>query len=466
VANAQIDEDEFEFTPLPYLPNATFAQRNFAVQVTSDDILDELIFMSFHVFGFATDDDAIFALDMIYERYLGVEQNALDRDLWHDYRAVSVGRLGVERRAFIAETREILDGSTGKRVHVFVQLGPNVLYLHALALGGETLEFVAEFMEEFLGNATEDPATLLPTLSTLPIGWELPTASSEDVVTLVTSAPTPTPLPPTPTLVPTLAPTPTPVPLIAEVNIILPSSVSERVNDGSCQGRRGFAFMINGQVVDITDSSNKGNILHQVILGPGSVIEDGKCQWTVTVGPLSDEAPFSYFFVVDGVVLGAFGPAILFGGEQAVDLEIRLADHPDLVSTNTSPTETPLTESDITEIPNTETMSGTITIRIGGVYVEDLGNGACQGAGFWKSIHERAPFLVSRRESLRGTPLFSAVLPVGQLVDEDVCEWTLKVMDAEQVRRFWVSNGSRAWGPFSSQELEEGIVIEEIKAGR
>lgn len=470
---AQVDDDEFEPTPLPFLPNATFGQRNIAVQITSDAIFDEPLFMYFQVFGFASNSEAKSALGPIYDHYFEVEQAELDISAWYDFRGVSVGRLGDDRMAFATEGKDIVMGSTAKHVHVFVQLGPNVLYLQSMSLGGKTLEFIAEYLEEFLLDATDDPVSLLPTLSTLPVGWQLPAVPPEDFLFQLTHEPTPTPVPPTPTPKPTVPPTPTPVPLTAKVLFTLAPGVVEDLDGNSCQGKDGYYFLHEGQTVDVATAKRSGKVLDTLTLGTGALLEDGSCSWAATVTVNPDAEFLSLYFFSNDFLLGVVGPRLFRSDESPIVIEVRLADKPGLAPTappHTTPTSTELPETTppaesihaTPPISPTETaIEGNITVRIGGVYLEEI-PGGCQATGFWDDVQVGAPIrLLDGADKV----IWEGMLTEGSIVQKDICEWVIPVSLPGHMA-FSVKIGSKTWGPYVTPEIQQGIIIEEYKAGR
>jgi hypothetical protein len=191
----------------PYLPNATFAQMALATNIRHDSLTTEPIAILFTAFGFSSEDESALALDSVADHYRSEAERGQDTTLWWPYSEMSVGPLGDDRRAFWSETRESALGSTGKSVHVVVQVGPNILYTWTLALSGDAIGFTTSYLEAFLAGATDDPESMLPELFDLPVGWELASETSEDILDQVTTEPTPVP---TTTPVPTEDPSATP----------------------------------------------------------------------------------------------------------------------------------------------------------------------------------------------------------------------------------------------------------------
>jgi hypothetical protein len=227
-ANAQVSDDT-ETVPFPYIPNATFAEIAFAARVSSDTLLDEPIAMQFIAVGFGTEAQAADAFQPLVDHYFEGQQAILDSTERYDYRMVSVGRLGDDRAAFASESRDIIFESTSKDVHVFVRVGHGILYTRAIAVGGETIEYVAEYLTGFLPDRISDPAGLIPTLSDLPVGWELLRGGPKSILGEVTAEPTPTPTatpPPSPTPISTPTPRPSPTPTLGPTSEpVLPRGV-------------------------------------------------------------------------------------------------------------------------------------------------------------------------------------------------------------------------------------------------
>ncbi len=208
MTTAQVDEYADSLLP-PYLPNATFAQRVAATRITSDTFLEEPIAMFFTVVGFESIEKAMTVFEPLVDHYLAVAERDKP-DHFRDYRLVSFGNIGDDRAAFIAESEDIALGSSAKDVHALIRIGPNIVYVWSVSLGGDTINYLANYLEGFISDASNAPVSLLPSVSDLPIGWELPFPQPENLLGQITTAPTPTPMP-TPS--PTPAPTPTVNPL-------------------------------------------------------------------------------------------------------------------------------------------------------------------------------------------------------------------------------------------------------------
>lgn len=149
----------------PYLPDAVFGYATMATNVRVDTIFVEPVTMIFFVYGFATEEDAKAEFPDITD-YLTGRASGLDADFEHN--EVSIGPLGDERWGYYGVT---IEGASD--LIAVVRVGPNVLYLRALALAGDTVEYVAEFLDGFLTTASDDPESLIPDISDLPVGWEL-----------------------------------------------------------------------------------------------------------------------------------------------------------------------------------------------------------------------------------------------------------------------------------------------------
>ena len=148
----------------PYLPNATFAQMVMATKVREDTLFTEPISMIFTAYGLPTEAEAESAFPNVVKYFEG-RAAAMDAEI--EYDQVSVGRLGDDRAGIYGIS------DTGARdLFVVVRVGSNILYVRAVALGGDTVEYVAAFLDGFLKNATDDPETLLPEIADLPVGWE------------------------------------------------------------------------------------------------------------------------------------------------------------------------------------------------------------------------------------------------------------------------------------------------------
>lgn len=206
ITTAQEDDDGDSLLP-PYVPNATFAQRAAATRVTGDTFLEEPITMFFTVIGFGSIPEAETEFQPLVDHYLDVAERDKP-DHFRDYRLVSFGTVGDDRAAFIAESEDISLGWSAKDVHALVRVGPNILYVWSVSLGGDTINYLADYLEGFVSDASDAPESLMPSVSDLPIGWELPFSQPENLLGQVTTAPTPTP-------VPTVPPTPTPTPTVS-----------------------------------------------------------------------------------------------------------------------------------------------------------------------------------------------------------------------------------------------------------
>ena len=130
------------------------------------------------------------------------------------------------------------------------------------------------------------------------------------------------------------------------------------------------------------------------------------------------------------------------------------------MATTPSPSPFPSPKPEPSE-PADYAYSGTITVRVGGVYFERTSTG-CQAKGLWDDIVPGAPiklFLANRTTTWEGE------LGPGEVVGTDVCQWTIPV-GVTHGSTFKVSIGGKIWGSFDPSMLGPGIVIEEIKVGR
>lgn len=166
----------------PYLPNAIFGYAAMASNINADSLFTEPISMIFFVYGFASDADAAEAFPEVVA-YLQNRADDLGIATDMEYRRVSIGRIGDEREGYYSEGID-----TARDLLAIIRVGPNILYLRSLALAGKTDEFVAEYLESFLADASDDPMSLIPEISDLPVGWELDEPVwADDILEIITT---------------------------------------------------------------------------------------------------------------------------------------------------------------------------------------------------------------------------------------------------------------------------------------
>lgn len=287
-----------DYPPLPYLPTATSAQQAYASNLRQDSLFPEPNAMLFTVFGFASDDEAIAAFDVVVDYYFDQAEDIRSPDSKPDD-FVSVGRLGDDRAALLSESD----------VRVFVRIGPNILYVWSFAFEGDTVGFVADYLSGFLEGAGNEPDSMMPAIFDLPIGWELERNEPFDVLDDVTTAPTPTPIP---TLVPTPTVAPTPLPREPDdpVSFILIFRlgglyVNSSLGNGSCQGDGIFRGFERGEFLIVTSrQSSTAVALDEIRIPSGRLLEDGRCEFVFEVGPL--DVREEYYLFVGGRSWGPF----------------------------------------------------------------------------------------------------------------------------------------------------------------
>ncbi len=179
---AAVAPDPGRKSPHPYLPNATFGYVTSGTNFGGSDA--EPFHMFFTVYGFGSEDEACEAFPEVVA-YLEENIDEVIPDELKDYafKRISVGKLGDERSAYYSEP---LEGS--RTLLVIVRVGPNILHVDSDAIEGSLDEYVAGYLATFIAGATDDPWSLIPDVSDLPVGWELdePTCHS-DILDFITT---------------------------------------------------------------------------------------------------------------------------------------------------------------------------------------------------------------------------------------------------------------------------------------
>lgn len=154
----------------PYLPNATFGDARLASNINTATLFTEPVTMIFFVYGLPDEDAARDAFTVTVE-HTEQRADALTLRSGGDFDEVSIGPIGDQRWGYY----RISKGDRARVLQAVVRVGANILSITGLALGGDTVEYVSEFLATFLDAATDAPESLVPDISDLPIGWELDT---------------------------------------------------------------------------------------------------------------------------------------------------------------------------------------------------------------------------------------------------------------------------------------------------
>jgi hypothetical protein len=150
---------------LPVLLDATFGQNVMATNLRESTLFTEPMLMWVIVIGFSSESDAAQGYTTTIEQLETYATSPTDRE----YRQVSIGQTGDESIGLYS------DGGTESphSLQSVVRTGPNLMVVWSISLADGLPEYMADYLQGLIAESSDDPASLLPTLRTLPPGWEL-----------------------------------------------------------------------------------------------------------------------------------------------------------------------------------------------------------------------------------------------------------------------------------------------------
>lgn len=159
---------------LPVLPDATFGQYVVATNIQKSTLFTEPMLMWVTVIGFSSESDAVHGFSATIEQLENREASSSDRD----YQQVSIGKAGEESVGLYS------DGGTEypHSLQSVVRTGSNLLVVWSLSLADGLPAYTADYLQGLIAESSGDPASLLPTLRTLPPGWELLDEEPQEVL--------------------------------------------------------------------------------------------------------------------------------------------------------------------------------------------------------------------------------------------------------------------------------------------
>ena len=153
------DEEAF----YPSLPDATFGQAVMASNLRESTLFTEPMIMWVSVIGLPSLESAEEAFETTSSHIETYAEASGDRE----HEQVSIGQTGDESLALYNDGGNDYPHS----MLSVVRTGPNLMIVWGISLADGLPADTSELLQGFIDGATDDPATLVPTLRTLPPGW-------------------------------------------------------------------------------------------------------------------------------------------------------------------------------------------------------------------------------------------------------------------------------------------------------
>lgn len=154
-------DPETEFRIVARIEGVESAQEAVFANQNSDDFLTEPWNLFVNTYTLDSSGSASESFPTVCDHI------ARQMDNLHDVtasREISVGRLGDETCAFI-------DGEDGNNVWVATRVGSHILTVFSVSTGGDTVDFTADWLDEYLKSLPDDIESLMPSVADMPRGW-------------------------------------------------------------------------------------------------------------------------------------------------------------------------------------------------------------------------------------------------------------------------------------------------------
>jgi hypothetical protein len=174
-------DSEDEDNPMAaMLPNVERAEQIVYSNIKEGSLFSEPLALFFTSYEFGSTEDSEVAFPLLAEHLENHLQILSDAEYLKE---VSIGRIGDDRVAFYTE-------ESTRIATAAVRVEHQILSSLAVAMGGDPVEFLGEFLEEFIPALAEEERSLLPELADMPLGWES-TIPAQDITDMTVPEATP-----------------------------------------------------------------------------------------------------------------------------------------------------------------------------------------------------------------------------------------------------------------------------------